>query len=357
MLNYRQIIPWGMSLMLLAGCQNQSVSPSSSISSLGQLPTENQLPSVDWSQPVNVTKPWRIGIILKQKTSKSEYWHRFKTEAMTISEKLGVEIMVVAPPSCQSNDQNDLEIINNDHNWINHDCVESQILAVDAMIQQDLDGIILATVDSNRLVPVVEKAIADNIPVVAVDTPINSPEILTTVAFENFRAGQTVGAWVVEQLQGKGKALIINGPVNQVNAIERRNGMLAGLETGDIQILDIRSANWTSDAAREITAQWLDKFDQIDVILAANDEMALGALEEVQTRDRDILITGFDSIKTAVEAVKTQKLGATVVQPSALQADISIKLLLRHLETGEQFPPTVLINCKEIISRNAQADN
>lgn len=356
MLNYRQIIQWGVSVILFTGCQSQTASPPLSISTFGQsLPTQNRLPSVDLNKEIVVTRPWRIGIVLKQKPSESKYWHTFKTEAIAIAQELGIEIQVLAPEqSCQRKDTNEAEIINNHQDLIDHNCVESQILAVIAMSQQDLDGMILATVDSNRLVPVVEQAIAPNVPVVVVDTPLNSPEILTTVVFDNFRAGQAIGTWVVEQLQGQGKALIINGPVNQVNAIQRRDGMLAGLQTGNIQVLDIQSATWSSDVAREITAQWLDEFEQIDVILAANDEMALGALEAVAAADRQILVTGFDGIEPAIEAIETNQLAATVKQSSALMARISIKLLLRHLETGEKFPPTVLIHPEEIISGNAQ---
>ncbi|NEP43103.1 MAG: sugar ABC transporter substrate-binding protein, partial [Okeania sp. SIO2H7] len=71
------------------------------------------------------------------------------------------------------------------------------ILVANLIETEEIDGIIIGSSDSIRLVPAVEKAINSGIPVIAMDTPLNSDRILTFVGFDNFAAGKSMGEWVV----------------------------------------------------------------------------------------------------------------------------------------------------------------
>jgi ABC-type sugar transport system substrate-binding protein len=153
-----------------------------------------------------------------------------------------------------------------------------------------------------------------------------------------------LGQWVVKQLGGKGNALILEGPADQQNAVERRNGFLAGLQGGDMDVLDTQPADWEIEPARTITAAWLDAFDHIDVIMAANDDMALGAIAAVaQAGRQEIVITGFDATEAGLAAIKARQMSATIDQAPGKQARLAVQLLVRHLEKGETFPPIILM--------------
>jgi ribose transport system substrate-binding protein len=176
------------------------------------------------------------------------------------------------------------------------------------------------------------------------DTAVNSDQLLTFVVFDNFTAGRVIGEWVVEQLGGAGKVLILEGPPDQQNALDRRNGFLAGLRSGDIDVLDTQSADWEIEPAQEITTAWLQQYSDIDAILAANDDMALGAAEAVGEAHRQgIVITGFDATDVGLAAIKAGHIAATVDQSPDQQARLAIQLLIRHLETGETFPPIIFM--------------
>ncbi len=328
-------------LILGLGCQQSEAIPRTEVSVVTPtalstpVPLSEAVASVDLDKKIEASQPWRIDFIVKDKQlaeelSMSPYWTSAWEGAQQAGEEFGVDLELgLLPAGCQTDTE----------------CVEPQIrLVADLIAQGETDGLIIAPIESNRLVPVVEKAIAAGIPTIVMDNALNTEEILTFIVFDNFMAGQAMGEWVVEQLDGIGKALILEGPNDQQNAIDRRNGFLAGLQAGDIEVLDIQSADWELSVAKEKTAQWLQEFSEFDVIIAANDGMALGAAQAVEEAKRgDILITGYDAEGDALSAIQDGKMTATIDQVPSLQAYIAVQLMVRHLEQGETFPPIILL--------------
>jgi len=290
--------------------------------------------AVDFSE-IKATHPWRIAFIPKFKFfgesgRLSSYWQPAWEGAQKAGADFGVSVRLVTSEVRGRTDA---------------DYVEPQIrLVAELTAQGQLDGLVIAPFDSDRLAPVVDKAIAAGIPTVALDTPINSDQVLTLVAFDNFAAGDTMGKWVVKQLGGGGKALILDGPQNEQNALDRRKGFLTGLETGNIDVLNTKSADWEIEPARQTTADWLNKYPEVQVILAANDNMAIGAAQAVAAAKRPrLLITGFDATEAGKAAIQAGQIAATIDQSPGEQSRLAIQLLIRHLETGDKFPPIVYL--------------
>ncbi|NJO20622.1 MAG: sugar ABC transporter substrate-binding protein, partial [Spirulinaceae cyanobacterium RM2_2_10] len=160
---------------------------------------------------LTATQPWKIIFAVKDRLDPATgrivdpNWERAWQGAQVAAADFGIEV-VLLPNDCQT-------------------CVEEQIRAIGALIAQgEADGLAIGAVDSLALVPVVEKAIAAGIPVVAIDTPLNSDRLVTTVGFDNFTAGQVMGEWVAGQLPADSSVAILNGPPDHQNAVERREG-------------------------------------------------------------------------------------------------------------------------------------
>ncbi len=227
-----------------------------------------------------------------------------------------------------------------------HTCVEDQIRNLDARLAQgDIDGLMIMVTDSVRLARVVEKAVANGIPVVAMDTPVNTDDLLSFVVFDNVAGGRVMGEWVVKQLGGRGRVLLLDGALEQQNALDRKEGFLAGLETGDIEILDTQTAHWSDTEAATIVTTWLQTHQEIDAIIAANYAMAQGAYQALRAAGRDdtVLVTGFDAMPPALAAIANGELAATIDQTPGRQARLAVQLLVRHLENGETFPPRLVL--------------
>jgi ribose transport system substrate-binding protein len=151
-----------------------------------------------------------------------------------------------------------------------------------------------------------------------------------------------MGEWVVEQLGGSGNVVILEGPLGQQNAEDRRNGFLEGLESGDIEVLDMQTAQWQRSEALRVTEDWLQRFPEIDAIIASNDEMGLGASEAVAASGREgIIITGFDANNDALIAIQEGRMHATIDQVPDKQARQAVQLMVQHLENGTTFPPRI----------------
>ncbi|NEO87415.1 MAG: sugar ABC transporter substrate-binding protein [Spirulina sp. SIO3F2] len=287
-----------------------------------------------WTPPVPLpaTQSYRILFALKDTydPATNEHGDLYQAEvwqgAVNAAQDLGVEVELL-PNDC-------------------HTCVEAQIRAIATRIEQrDLDGMVVMVTDSVRLATIIERAIAQGIPVIAIDTPVNTDQILTFVAFDNFAGGQLMGEWVAHQLNGQGNVLMLDGALQQQNAIDRKQGFLAGLRMGEINVLDTQSGNWSEATAMEITKKWLQRFDQIDAIIAANYAMAQGAADALQAYEHDdeIWVTGFDAMPNALDAIERGDLMATINQIPAQQARLALELLVRHLETSETFPSRIFL--------------
>ena len=327
-----------VAVLLVTGCRNATNTPRQD----GQpdQPTRpsdpvTQTPLVDLTTEIRASKAWKIAFLPKEKFyaktgNLGPYWQPAWEGAKQAGRDLGIDVELVALNTFCETDA---------------DCVEPQIQLIAGLIEHgNIDGMIVAPLDSNRLAPVVDKAIVAGIPVIAMDTPVNSDRLLTFVAFDNASAGMVLGQWIVKQLGGKGNALILEGPADQQNAVERRNGFLAGLQGGDIDILDTQPADWEIEPAQTVTAAWLEKFAHVDAILAANDDMALGAIAAAaQAGRQDIIITGFDATEAGLAAIEAKQMSATIDQAPGKQARLAIQLLVRHLETDETFPPIILM--------------
>lgn len=286
---------------------------------------------------IRSSHPWRIAFLMKSFAWASPYWRRTHEGAESASSEAGTFIRVLG---------------------VDRFAIEQQIRQVDALIADGrTDGIIIAPLDSNRLSPVVEKAVVSGIPVLVYDTPLNADHTLTFLGFDNFGAGRLLGRWVVEQLGGKGNVLILEGPPGNQNALDRRNGMIAGLSEGDINVLGMGTARWQRQQAEEITTAWLERHARVDAIMAADDVMALGAADAIAKAGRsNILVTGFDANAEALVAIRAGRLNATIAQAPQQQARRAVQLMIRHLQSGVLFPPTLLFDSIHLITAENVTD-
>ncbi|OCR00752.1 hypothetical protein BCD67_24805 [Oscillatoriales cyanobacterium USR001] len=300
--------------------------------------TKSSAPQVATSPEIKATRPWKFVVAIRERLISdgkfaNPYWDTVWESAQKAAADFGVDVTLLPNP-CQT-------------------CVTEQIKAIDSFTKPPkIDGLIIAVADSEALVPVVEKVIASGIPVIAIDTLLNSDRLLTFVGFDNFAGAKAIGEWVATQLQGQGQVAILNGFLDQQNAIGRRKGFLAGLQQGNIEIVATEAGNWKTDLAQKITMEWLTRYPKLKAIVAANDDMALGASAAAKAAKFPLLITGFDANKEALDAIKNGEMAATISQLMDRQTRLSVQLLIRHLENKETFPPFVTLSEVSVITKD-----
>ncbi|NEO57616.1 MAG: sugar ABC transporter substrate-binding protein [Okeania sp. SIO3B5] len=296
---------------------------------------------------IQATKPWKIVFVSKDGLKGHQFhhpgncrnssWCSIWENAKQFGDSAGVKIeLAYVHQNCAGIDE----------------CISTQVRLIDDLIAQDnIDGMIVGPRDSNLLVPVIEKAISNKIPVVIIDTPLNTTKTLTQVLVSDRKLGEEIGNWVVQQLKGEGKVLIINGPKNQYNASERKKGILSGLQTGNITILDIEETDWTKPEAKAIAKKWLKQFSDIDAIITVSGNLALGVLEEIKAQKREgILITSFDNYPEVKNAIVTGDISTTADSGLNSQGSLAVKVLVEYLENNQSFPSIVYAPKLELLT-------
>lgn len=194
---------------------------------------------------------------------------------------------------------------------------ETQVSQVETAISQGVDAIIVQPYDAAALQVGVEEAIEAGIPVLVTKTKIADNSVCPFVGQDDVVAGQMEMEWMAEQLGGKGNIVIIEGPTGIDAAISRTDGISKTLdEYPDIKVLHSQPADWNRDEAMSLMETWLQEGEEIDAVVAQNDEMALGAYDAIVDagKEAEIKVIGIDAIDAAIKSVSAGELDATVLQ-------------------------------------------
>ena len=190
--------------------------------------------------------------------------------------------------------------------------ISRQVALVQEMAASGVDAIVIAPADSRALIPALRRAMKKGIVVVNIDNKLDA-EMLEkeklTIPFvgPNNKAGaKAVGAFLATKLsQGDGVA-ILEGLQTSENGNARKSGFQEAMIEAGISILDSQSAEWEMSKANEVASSMLSEHPEIKAILAANDNMAMGAIAAARSvgRSEDLLIVGFDNIAAVQDAIR-----------------------------------------------------
>ncbi|MFN0195017.1 MAG: sugar ABC transporter substrate-binding protein [Aestuariivirga sp.] len=162
------------------------------------------------------------------------------------------------------------------------------------------------------------------------------------VAVNSYDAGVMVSKELMGALGGKGGIVALQGKLDVDPAQKRFAGLKDVLKDyPDVQLLDDQTASWDRTKAFPIVQTWLAKHgDKIKGIWAANDDMALGALEALRAAGLagKIPVVGVDGVEEVVAAVEKGEMVATVSSDGYYQGSIGLAMGVCVL-TGQVPPP------------------
>lgn len=211
---------------------------------------------------------------------------------------------------------------------------------IEAAVVQGVDGIIVAPTDADALAGAVRTAISNGIPVVTVDRPVNGvPEVLANVAADNFTGAKAQGEQVMADFPEGATIVNLQGIPGDKTMIDRNAGAHEVLDAaGDSYIFVAEQpADFSRDQGLSVTENILTGLSETpDVIIAANDDMALGAAQAVEARGLtgEVAIYGFDGSAGALQAVMDGSLRATIDQFPGEQGRMAVRVLVDHIRTG-----------------------
>jgi len=233
---------------------------------------------------------------------------------------------------------------------------------VEAAIIQGVNAIVISPIEVNAISPALQTAIDAGVPVVTIDRRVDGVSgILAHVGADNVRGGEIQAETVMAMFPDGARIFHLQGQPGAGPAIDRNLGVHNILDTmaDRYPIVFEQTANFRRDQGLSVTEAGLAGLDQPpNVIIAANDDMALGALEAVIAAglQDEIAIFGFDALPEALASVRDGGLTGTIEQFPGGQSRTAVRVATLFAR-GCEYPsePVILLTPIMITADNLNA--
>jgi len=201
---------------------------------------------------------------------------------------------------------------------------ENQIKAIRSFITQKVDAIVFSPVVETGFETVLQEAKDADIPVFLADRAVDIDDDSLWVTFlgsDFVEEGRKAANWLVEEMadvDGDINIVELQGTVGSAPAIDRKKGFEEVLaDHPNFKIIKSQTGDFTRSDGKEVMEAFLKSDgDNIDVLYAHNDDMAIGAIQAIEEYGlvpaEDIVIIGVDAVKGAFEAMAAGKMNVTV---------------------------------------------
>jgi ribose transport system substrate-binding protein/inositol transport system substrate-binding protein len=213
---------------------------------------------------------------------------------------------------------------------------------VEAAITKGVNGIVISPNDVDALAPALQEAVDAKIPVVTIDRRVNKvPGLLGHVGADNVKGGEAQGQ-VIEKLFPNGATVMnLQGQSGSSPAIDRNKGLHNVLDQAKDKYKIVFEDTAGFDRAKGLTmteSALAGMKNPPDVIVCANDDMALGALEALKARNLlgKVKLIGFDALPEALGQIKAGNMTATIEQLPGGQVRGAMETLIGFVRDGKK---------------------
>lgn len=243
--------------------------------------------------PASTTK--KIAVIVK--STDAPYWQTVKKGAEDEAGKAKIEMYFTGAAGGETD-------------------INGQVNLVETAINQKVDGIVLAPSDSTALAPVVNKAIEAGIPVVIIDSGIDTDKYISYATTNNEDAAYKVGKKLGELTNGKGTVAILGFQPGAGSNTAREEGFKRAIaEFPDMKIVATQYSQSDKTKALSVTEDLLTANPNLTALFAANEPSLVGAGRAFKEKNvKDTILVGFDSSDDVIPLIQEGIIKATAVQ-------------------------------------------
>lgn len=202
------------------------------------------------------------------------------------------------------------------------------------------EGVDLLIVSPNQLSAIsksVERAYDKGIPVILYDRKTNSDKYTAFIGCDNYTIGKSMGTFIAQQLQGKGRIVEISGLEGSSPALERHRGFMDAIKPyPGLQIVASEEGNWKEEGGIQAMKRILKQTQDFDYVFAHNDCLAWGAYVAARQMrvKRNYKYTGVDGMATeggGLELVRDGIFEASYLYPTKGDEVIALAMkILKH---------------------------
>ncbi len=273
-------------------------------------------------------KTLQIAVIPKGTTH--EYWKSVHAGANKAQQELtqaGTPINILWKGSVREDDRN------------------GQIDVVETFLAQQVDGIVLAPLDSQALVRPVQDAVKQKVPVVIIDSGLNGSDYTSMAATDNEKGGLLGGQQLAKLMGGKGRVLLLPYAQGSASTEGREKGFMEAMKQnpGITVLSGNQYGGPTTDTAYKTSQNLLARYgSQTDGVFASNETNTRGM--RLALKDAGLLgkvkFVGFDASADLVQALQAKEIQALVVQDPFKMGYVGVKTLVQVIQ-GQKVPKSI----------------
>lgn len=206
---------------------------------------------------------------------------------------------------------------------------------VNQFVDEGVDLLIISPNQLSAISKAVERAYDKGIPVILYDRMSNTKKYTAFIGCDNYKIGHSMGQYIAQQLQGKGRVVEIRGLEGSSPALERHRGFMDAIHSyPDIQVVASEGGDWKEESGIQAMKKILKETQEFDYVFAHNDRLAWGAYVAAQQMGvkRNYKYTGVDGMATeggGLELVRDGVFDASYLYPT--KGDEVIALAMRIL--------------------------
>jgi ribose transport system substrate-binding protein len=262
-------------------------------------------------------------IAIVSKGFQHQFWQAVKKDAEQEASKEGAKITFEGPPTEQD--------------------IEQQVTMLTNAIQKKPAAIGFAALDSKASAPLMDQAKAQNIPVIAFDSGVESDVPLTTAATDNKAAAAEAAKHLAELIGNKGKVGVVVHDQTSQTGKERRDGFLEWMKANapDIKVLPVQYGAGDQAKSADIAKSIISANPDLKGFYGSNEGSAIGVIKGVQeSGKKGITIVGFDSGKAQIDAIKSGVMAGAITQnPIGIGQEV-VSSAMKAIK-GEQLPKVI----------------
>ncbi len=291
--------------LLLTACGQQKATteqhPSSTVSKEATTPSKQ------------VQKQYKIAVLPKGLVH--QFWLTVKAGAEAAGKEFGAEIIWKGPP-----EETD---------------IARQISIVEDMITRKMDAIVMAACDKVALVDAVNHAASQHIPVVMIDSGVDSDTPISFVATDNAAGARAAADTLAKLIGDKGPVGLIPFVPGAATSDIREQGFKEGLKQHpEIQLVSVLYSQ--SDVAKGMAAaqDMMTAHPDLKGIFAANESGAMGAVQAIEAAGKagKVKLVAFDASDREIEALQKGVIQALIVQNPYKMGYLGVKTAIDHLQ-------------------------
>lgn len=286
----------------------------------------------------------KLEFLVSPKGYVSDFWIKVKAGADSAGKELGVDIIWNGPT------------LETD--------VAGQVAIVENFLNKHVDAIVLAACDTKALIPVVEKADAMGIPVITIDSGLDSDIPKSFIATDNILGAEKAADILVKLIGGKGKVGCIPFVPGAATSIMREQGFRNGIaKYPNVVLSAVQYCQSDVALAMSVTENILTAHPDLAGIFAANNLAAIGAAQAIVARGMKgkVKLVAFDAAPNELQALREGVVQALIVQRPFTMGYLGVKsaydvlqgkTLEKRIDTGVFVLTHENMNDPEVVEMN-----